>query len=687
MKKKYKSLCFFYLAMVIMLCTACGEKETQDSTAYYDIVSSSEKIFPVSADGEGKVIGMQFFQGRPVKLTRDEKYEDGVRWRDYYLCEADGSRRMLLKDTLVFFMQGFVDEEGSFYSIQPAETSGTGADFRYDLVKWDGTGEKLFQVTLDLSLGYMGQLDSGEILLKLLGGGTKLLNAETGELADVGESVQAALEKAIFIIGVDGNSMIAADSKEVWKIDAYTGTTEPLLSCVGTTYELLDLVNRTSDCKDSGDGELGFLYQSAANGEGTLETLARVDVSEGRMPVTLRGMHFTSYSVGQWLKDRIVDFNDTSEKYFVVLEECPDGTAEEDYARMTSVEIAAKKGPDILMGSAFGEYIQGMIEKGAFEDLSGYMKKSGIREEDFFPGIFACYRSGKAVYSVVPTLWVNSYMINREVLGSNETPDVEGLVKALLAYPKPALYWTEPSDGIVRLLLCGSENLWGMIDRKAGICDFHGELFYGILEVAKRYGFVPPAGVDSLDVDWLREENTLAVEENNVWSLYSYRNQTEMEKEGMIPFGVLFDEGCFAILSDDVSMVVNHYGKHKDGAWEFLCFLLQEETQEKGRSASGGYPANKAAFEQLLLKERAEGPVKRKPDGGTLTEGDKPLTEQDMEELRQLLEEARYPVFQTEEILDIICEEAQHYFNGVKSVEQVADVIENRVQLYLKEHR
>lgn len=537
MKKKCQSLCFFFLVIIIMLCTACGDKDSQDSTAYYDIMSSSEKIFPVSADGEGKVIGMQFFQGRPVKLTRIEKYEDGVRRRDYYLCEADGSRRMLLKDTTDFFMQGFVDEEGSFYSIQPAETSGTDADFRYDLVKWDGMGEKLFQVTLDLSLGYMGQLDSGEILLRLLGGGTKLLNAETGELADVRELVQAALEKAIFVIGVDGNSMIAADSKEVWKIDAYTGTTEPLLSCVGTTYELLDLVSHISDCRNSGDGELKLLYQSSADGEGTLETLARMDVSEGRTPVTLRGMHFTGYSTGQWLKDRIVDFNGTSEKYFVVLEECPDGTAEEDYARMTSVEIAAKKGPDILMGSAFGEYIQGMIEKGAFEDLNGYMKKSGIREEDFFPGTFACYRSGRAIYS-------------------------------------------------------------------------------------------------------------------------------------------------------DVSMVMNHYGKHRDGAWGFLCFLLQEETQEKGRGDSNGYPANKAAFEQLLLKEKAEGPVKRKAGGGAIIEGDgKPLTEQDMEELRQILEEARYPVFQTEEILDIICEEAQHYFNGVKSVEQVADVIENRVRLYLKEHR
>ena len=40
-----------------------------------------------------------------------------------------------------------------------------------------------------------------------------------------------------------------------------------------------------------------------------------------------------------------------------------------------------------------------------------------------------------------------------------------------------------------------------------------------------------------------------------------------------------------------------------------------------------------------------------------------------------------------EEVLNIILEEAAGYFEGHKSVEDVASVVQNRVQLYLNETR
>lgn len=38
-------------------------------------------------------------------------------------------------------------------------------------------------------------------------------------------------------------------------------------------------------------------------------------------------------------------------------------------------------------------------------------------------------------------------------------------------------------------------------------------------------------------------------------------------------------------------------------------------------------------------------------------------------------------------ILEIVLEEAQDYFDGIKEIPQVVDVIENRVGLYLKERK
>ena len=52
----------------------------------------------------------------------------------------------------------------------------------------------------------------------------------------------------------------------------------------------------------------------------------------------------------------------------------------------------------------------------------------------------------------------------------------------------------------------------------------------------------------------------------------------------------------------------------------------------------------------------------------------------------QMIEDARYLPIRTQPLLDIVCEEAEAYFSGVKSMEEVIAIIENRVNLYINEH-
>ena len=61
-------------------------------------------------------------------------------------------------------------------------------------------------------------------------------------------------------------------------------------------------------------------------------------------------------------------------------------------------------------------------------------------------------------------------------------------------------------------------------------------------------------------------------------------------------------------------------------------------------------------------------------------------TEEKVEKVKVMLEDARFPPLRTEGILNIICEEAEEYFSGTKSIEEVTAVIQNRVQLYMDEH-
>ena len=56
-------------------------------------------------------------------------------------------------------------------------------------------------------------------------------------------------------------------------------------------------------------------------------------------------------------------------------------------------------------------------------------------------------------------------------------------------------------------------------------------------------------------------------------------------------------------------------------------------------------------------------------------------------EYRQMLEEARPLPIRTKFILEVILDEAQDYFDGYKSTDEVIQVINNRVQLYLDENQ
>ena len=62
-----------------------------------------------------------------------------------------------------------------------------------------------------------------------------------------------------------------------------------------------------------------------------------------------------------------------------------------------------------------------------------------------------------------------------------------------------------------------------------------------------------------------------------------------------------------------------------------------------------------------------------------------PMTEKMVEDIRDYAERARYTPTRTKPILSIIYEEAGSYFAGDKPIEEVIDLIQNRVQVYLNE--
>ena len=129
----------------------------------------------------------------------------------------------------------------------------------------------------------------------------------------------------------------------------------------------------------------------------------------------------------------------------------------------------------------------------------------------------------------------------------------------------------------------------------------------------------------------------------------------------------------------------------KDAAWEVVKALCTADNLYLS-----GFPVykenlNKAyAFAQTETYhlndngEKIADPLYRAAYGDETIEV-YPATEEDIKKLQELLENAAAPDMRSEEVLNIIMEEAEPYLAGEKTAEEAAQVIQNRMQLYMSE--
>ncbi len=559
-----------------------------------------------------------------------------------------------------------------------------------NIVKVDPAGKQLFSQPLPdfgiFSIEKLCQLEDGRLYGKCVENDKGSLTywvyemaSDTGEFTKINSAV-SAIDYGTYVAAGDGG-LLCLTEKGVQKIDPEKGTQEEIWSFAGTSYGRNHRNSyRVWDFRMCGDGSLELLEaESAAPAKGAggiVETLRKVAIGEEREVLVLRGTYLV-YDV--WLKGCISSFNEQSEEWYVIVEECgADDSRWEDYARQTSVEIASGEGPDILYGNVLADYIYGVIEQGGFADLSPYLESSGLNRDDFFPCVFDCWRDGEKIYGAslnMSFLRHGSILMDAAVLGENKDPDIRTLVEALLAWEgNDALLSAADPEGVLERLLMGTEDLWGMVDWEEKTCDFGTELFAGILEAAKRYG---RSGA---------EDKRFLLAEEEIYSTYQYLDSELLEKSGKVKVGILFDDGCHAAADPECVAAININSAHKEGAWEFIRFALGDRQTVKNDVSR--YPSGKAGFDRAMLNEKGRGLW---TSGSNVVRWNDtemyyyPLTNERIEELKEVLEDARFTPIRIKPLLDIIYEEAAGYFGGVKSIDETIGVINNRVQVLLDE--
>ena len=346
-----------------------------------------------------------------------------------------------------------------------------------------------------------------------------------------------------------------------------------------------------------------------------------------------------------------------------------------------SAELAAGNGSDIMVVEL--EQMQALQAIGALEPLDGYLDEeiigtmfSGIRE--------SCYIDGK-MYGIIPEgavmtlatsydLWPEDNWTIQDILEIADSNELEGLFYNSVGEASPGLnllYFFHTASG--KIPFC---------DMESGESHFESEEFQHLLEVCRRYG--EKRGAKDNILKQMAEGKILAVDQ--FFYDMSYYTEFRAEYDGLFHFvGYPEQAEGVGVFASNYYVVVNKKAKNKEVIAEFLNYLLSTEAQstvDLSVVTSAALEDSVRYFEDTdgklwcdIKTGRGWSRVQMKEDGTSY-----------MPDYIDFLNQCG--VYQeADAILEIVEQEAEDYWNGSKSAEDVALIIDNRVQLYLDEHR
>lgn len=264
---------------------------------------------------------------------------------------------------------------------------------------------------------------------------------------------------------------------------------------------------------------------------------------------------------------------------------------------------------------------------------------------------------------------LETLMGKESVLGTPSEWTIERMKEALAQVPEDGCFVDNLAPlGLLRVLL--AKGMGEYLDWENGTCSFDSEEFIRVLELADSMK------LKSMDGDL--EENLasgkVAVNRIYVESISDYLSSVEMfQGEKVSCVGFPSAQGGSARVYPFRPVGISGLNGHQDMAWAFVRTLLGEEYQTM--EVRFNLPIRLSVLQKRFDQEMELAAKKGKT-----------LAQEDLDALYQMIDVPGGKQTFDNVVWNIISEEAEYYFNGQKSVEDVAKTIQNRAGIYISEN-
>jgi len=401
--------------------------------------------------------------------------------------------------------------------------------------------------------------------------------------------------------------------------------------------------------------------------------------------ITIGGVNV---SRSRLLMDQIGQFNRQSETHRI---EVIDYSY--DYIDRLRTELMAGRGPDMIMLSWFGVDLVPSLSEGNFMlDLYQMIDEdSDMNREDFFGSVLSSWENSRGELIQISPEFIIQTIIGMQSVFPN-APENWSYADFIVFYQEAIAAGYEYPLGqaidrilILELLLFADDTFFC---EKTAVSNFDSKAFIDVLN----FIMTIPADQGWENVSHLAMEgawdpvgNLLRGEQlllpfENIRNLPLFRAYQE-RLGGITAFGFPSKNSpTHAVQPGTRAVGIRSNSPYIDAAWEFVRMSLLPDTSHDENS----FPLRIDVFEKLIYDE-----LNRTERAGVSWIGGYleycELPESDADLLRELILNIGHTPINEHPVQNIVNEDVQAFFSGVRSAEDTARIIQSRVQIFLSE--
>ncbi len=431
--------------------------------------------------------------------------------------------------------------------------------------------------------------------------------------------------------------------------------------------------------------------------------------------------------LGYDVRKAIIAFNKSNEKYRISVNDYSKYNTEENYsggAEKLNTDLISGIVPDIIYVDGYNMPVDSFISKGLFADLYPIMDNDpDFNRGDYLQNVFEAYSRDGKLYSIISSFNVYTVMGKSSDVGTEMGWTMDDLNAVMATKPEGMVSFANTSRDSI-LMMSTFMSLDSFIDRATGRCSFDDGNFAKFLEFAAQFpsqeeiemGYSTARSSERVALSiaagdyiggggytYVSDEERIRNGEALLQMTYLYEYNDYMVKKyayGEEPTYIGFptSQGIGSVIMGDMEFALYSKSKNLQGGWEFIKYFLSDEHQS---TIEWSFPVKRSRLDELA-KVAMEPPSYTWTDengvehvetyprtywiGGESIEMDD-MTQADIDKVNELLFAVNTAMVYDTKVQEIIAEEAEAFFNGQRSAQDAAGIVQSRVQTYISENR